>query len=101
MKQIGEEKEEKKRKRRKKRRGKKRRGKGERKRKKKGSKRGAEARNQNVPSAQSSISSRAQHIGIMPAREILVLLLLLKINATELDLMYGRCICILLSKILF
>ena len=73
MEQIGEEKEEeKKRKRRKKRRGKE-----KRKRKKKGSKRRAEARKQNVPSAQSSISPRAQHIGIMPAREILLLLLLL------------------------
>ena len=48
-----------------------------RKRKKKRSKRRAEARNQNVPSAQSSISPRPQHIGIMPAREILLLLLLL------------------------
>ena len=77
MEQIGEEKEEeKKRKRRKKRRRKKRRGKGERKRKKKGSKRRVEARNQNVPSAQSSISPRAQHIGIMPAWEILLLRLL-------------------------
>ena len=75
MEQIGEEKrrrKEEKEKEEKKR--KKRRGKGERKRKKKGSKRRAEARNQNVPSAQSSISPRAQHIGIMPAWEILLLL---------------------------
>ena len=46
---------------------------GKRKRKKKGSKRRAKARNQNVPSTQSSIPPRAQHIGIMPAREILLL----------------------------
>ena len=93
MEQIGEEKE-KKRKRRKKRRGKKRRGKGERKRKKKGSKRRTEARNQNVPSAQSSISPRAQHIGIMPARETTITttttLGAKMINLQEEDLQVGK-----------